>query len=91
MVVFDVVMKSEALLVTYLIYLNCCYCIGTQLHIQMKQCRLLLCKLSHAKHNLTLTVGGSWSLARLPIVNQTASLFRHVRSGTETKQGGCSP
>jgi hypothetical protein len=48
-------------------------------------------KLSHAKHNLTLAVGGSWALVGLPTVNQTTSLFGLVRNGTRNQTRGLLP
>ena len=79
---------------TYLFYLNCCYCNGTSITyanealliavIYLHSSSLLWAglTLSHAKHNLSLAIGGSWSLAGLLTVNQTSSLFGHVRIGT---------
>jgi hypothetical protein len=48
-------------------------------------------KLFHAKHNPTLVVDGSWALAGLPTVNQIASLFGPVRSGTGNQTRGLLP
>jgi hypothetical protein len=47
--------------------------------------------LSHAKHNLSLAVGGSWALAGFPTVNQTPSLFGPVLTGTGNQTRGFLP
>ena len=88
---------------TYLFYLNCCYCNGTSITyaneallivvIYLHSSSLLWAglTLAHAKHNLRLAVGGSWSLARLSTVNQTPSLFGPVCIGTGNQTKGLLP